>query len=58
MSEWKNIGDMDPEGAVVVRDMTINAASGDFSAEAVVVTSETHVGGDECRFLIRQGTFS
>ena len=55
MSEWKNIGDMSPEGAVVVRDMTINAASGDFSAEAVVVTSETHVGGDECRFLIRQG---
>jgi len=52
---WKNLGDINPaSGTFLIRNPTINSR-GDFEAEAVDVTPESNVGGDDRRFLIRQG---
>jgi hypothetical protein len=53
---WKNIGDISPKnGALLYRDPEITP-SGDFTAEAIETISETVMGGDECRILMRRGT--
>jgi len=51
---WINIGDMDPkQGATCVTDMSIE--DGDFTARAVEIIPETHVGGSDRIFLIKSG---
>lgn len=52
---WINIGDINPKsGTTMVRDLELDD-SGDFSATAIEVTPESHVGGCEDVFLIRSG---
>ena len=52
---WKNVGDVSPlNGILLYRAPEIS--DGDFTAEAIETISETNMGGDECRFLVRAGT--
>jgi hypothetical protein len=51
---WMNIGDLDPkQGTTVVTDMELD--DGDFTARAVEIIPETHVGGSDRVFLIKSG---
>lgn len=53
--DWKNYGDMDPrQGAFLVRNPSLDR-NGDFTAECIETVCENNVGGDESRFMIRQG---
>lgn len=57
---WLNIGDSDPErGTLLVRRNSLKFSSaGEVSAHCVEVTPETHVGGSDHVFLIREGSIT
>jgi hypothetical protein len=52
---WQNMGDISPRaGTSLMRNPEIDV-NGDFTSEIVETISESTVGGDESRILIRQG---
>lgn len=53
---WQNMGDISPRaGTSLMRNPEIDV-NGDFTSEIVETVPESNIGGDESRFLIRQGT--
>lgn len=54
MSKWVNTGDINPRsGTAFMREPEIDTRG--FRAECIETVSESNVGGDEKRILIRQG---